>query len=67
MLRRVTSLAIVLCHVPHGSCTRKGGMRVTCVTCVGCAAMTWKGGGGGGGWKVSRDMCRDMGKLQCLK
>ena len=44
MLCRVTCLASVSCHVPHGLCTRMGGTCVTCVTCVGCAAMTWMGG-----------------------
>ena len=40
-------LAAVSCHVPDGSCTRMGGI---CVGCVGCAAMTWRGGG----WLIAK-------------
>ena len=37
------------------------GARHLCHLCRLCT-MTWKGGGGH--WKVCRDTCRDMGKLQ---
>ena len=45
LLCRVTCLAVVSCHVPHGSWSRMGGTCVTYVTCVGCAVMTRRGGG----------------------
>ena len=46
----------------NGWCTRMSGTCVACVTCAGCATMTWRGGGGGHR-KVCRDTCRDMRKL----